>query len=183
MLVGKLASMSRRDAERLIREGGGQLVDRAGVDVDLIVASDETADAKRLAADRDLFDDDLRARIASGEVEVLHESDLWARLGLVESGPGIERLYTPAMLAELVRVPIAAIRQWHLRGALQAKCEVRRLAYFDFEEVRVARKLAQLLQAGCSLSAMNRQLETLSRMLADSPRPLTDPAVVVDGPR
>jgi tetratricopeptide (TPR) repeat protein len=87
------------------------------------------------------------------------------------------------MLAELVRVPIAAIRQWHLRGALQAKCEVRRLAYFDFEEVRVARKLAQLLQAGCSLSAVNRQLETLSRLLADSPRPLTDPAVVVEGRR
>jgi tetratricopeptide (TPR) repeat protein len=183
MLVGKLASMSRRDAERLIREGGGQLVDRTGDDVDLIVASDETADAKRLAADRDLFDDALRARIASGEVEVLHESDLWARLGLVESGPGIERLYTPAMLAELVRAPIAAIRQWHLRGALRAKCEVRRLAYFDFEEVRVARKLAQLLEAGCSLSAVNRQLESLSRMLADSPRPLADPAVVVEGRR
>jgi Tfp pilus assembly protein PilF len=183
MLIGRLASMSRRDAERLIREGGGQLVDRASEGVDLIVASDETADAKRLAADRDLFDDQLRARIASGEVEVLHESDLWARLGLIESGPGIERLYTPAMLAQLVCVPIAAIRQWHLRGALKAKCEVRRLAYFDFEEVRVARKLAQLLQAGCSLSAVNRQLETLARLLADSPRPLADPAVVVEGRR
>jgi tetratricopeptide (TPR) repeat protein len=104
-------------------------------------------------------------------------------LGLVESGPGIERLYTPAMLAELVRAPITAIRQWHLRGALHAKCEVRRLAYFDFEEVRVARKLAQLLQAGCSLSTVNRQLETLSRLLADSPRPLADPAVLVEGRR
>ncbi len=183
MLVGKLASMSRRDAERLIREGGGQLIDRASALVDLIVASDETADAKRLAADRDLFDDDLRARIASGAIEVLHESDLWARLGLVEAGHETERLYTPAMLAELVRAPIAAIRQWHARGALRAKCEVRRLAYFDFEEVHVARKLAQLLDAGCSLSAVNRQLETLSRMLADSPRPLADPAVVVEGRR
>jgi tetratricopeptide (TPR) repeat protein len=183
MLVGKLMSMSRRDAERLIREGGGRLVDLAGEQVDLIVASDEAADTKRLAADRDLFNDDLRARIASGEVEVLHESDLWSRLGLVESGPGIERLYTPAMLAELVRVPIAAIRQWHLRGALRAKCEVRRLAYFDFEEVRVARKLAELLHAGCTLSAVNRKLETFSRMLADSPRPLADPDVVVEGRR
>ena len=54
------------------------------------------------------------------------------------------------MLAELVRVPIAAIRHWHRRGALHAKREVRRLPYFDFEEVRVARKLAQFLAAGCS---------------------------------
>ena len=183
MLVGKLASMSRRDAERLIREAGGQLVDRAGDDVDLIVASDETADAKRLAANRELFDDQFRARIIGGAIEVLHESDLWAHLGLVDSGPDSERLYTPAMLAELVRVPVAAIRQWHSRGALQAKREVRRLAYFDFEEVHVARKLAQLLHAGCSLPAVNRQLQTLSRVLADVPRPLTDPNVVVEGRR
>jgi tetratricopeptide (TPR) repeat protein len=80
-------------------------------------------------------------------------------------------------------VPVAAIRQWHARGALRAKREVRRLAYFDFEEVRVAQKLAQLLEAGCSLSAVNRKLDSLSRMLADSPRPLADPAVVVEGRR
>jgi Tfp pilus assembly protein PilF len=183
LLVGKLASMPRREAERLIRDAGGQVAVRGDNDVDLIVAGDETADAKRLAADRELFDDEFRARIASGGVEVLHESDLLARLGLLESGHGIERLYTPAMLAELVRVPVAAIRQWHLRGALRAKRQVRRLAYFDFEEVHVARKLAQLLHAGCSLSAVNRKLDLLSRMLTESPRPLADPAVVVEGRR
>jgi tetratricopeptide (TPR) repeat protein len=183
LLVGKLASMSRREAERLIREAGGQLADRADDGVDLIIAGDETADAKRLAADRELFDDEVRARIAAGAGEVLHESDLLAQLGLLDSGHGIQRLYTPAMLAELVRVPVAAIRQWHARGALRAKRKVRKLAYFDFEEVRVAQKLAQLLEAGCSLSAVNRKLESLSRMLADPPRPLADPAVVVEGRR
>lgn len=183
MVLGKLASMSRRDAERLIREHGGQVIDSASAPVDIIVASDESANAKKLSADRQLLDETLRMRIASGEVEVLHESDLWARLGLVDSGHGIERLYTPAMLAELVRVPVAAIRQWHRRGSLRAKREVRRLAYFDFEEVRVARKLAQLLDAGCSLSTVNRKLESLARLMADSARPLADPAVVVEGRR
>ncbi len=183
MVLGKLASMSRRDAERLIREHGGRVVDSAIESIDVIVASDESSGAKKLAADRQLFDDVLRMRIASGEVEVLHESELWARLGLVDSGHGIERLYTAAMLAELVRVPVAAIRQWHRRGSLRAKREVRRLAYFDFEEVRVTRKLAQLLHAGCSLSTVNRKLEALARLMSDSARPLADPAVVVEGRR
>jgi tetratricopeptide (TPR) repeat protein len=183
MLVGKLASMSRRDAEQLIAEHGGQLVDKPGGSVDILVASDEAGDLKRLADDGQFFDDDLRAKFSRGEVEVLRESELWVRLGLVDSGHGIERLYTAAMLAELVRVPVAAIRQWHRRGALNAKRQVRRLAYFDFEEVRVARKLAQLIHAGCSLSTVNRKLETLSRLLADTPRPLADPAVVVEGKR
>jgi tetratricopeptide (TPR) repeat protein len=125
----------------------------------------------------------LRARISSGEVELVGESELWARMGLVESGQGIERLYTPAMLAELLHVPIAAIRQWHRRGAMIAKREVQRLPYFDFEEVRVARKLAQLLAAGCSLAAVNRRLEGLARLLPGVGRPLADPAVVVEGRR
>jgi tetratricopeptide (TPR) repeat protein len=181
MLVGKLASMPRREAERIIREHGGAVVDRGGQSADLIVASDESADIAPLAADRELFDDVLRARIAGGEVELIGESMLWARLGLVESGQGVERLYTPTMLAELVRVPIAAIRQWHRRGTIVANRNVRRLPYFNFEEVRVARKLAQLLAAGCSLASVNRQLESLGRLLPEVARPLADPAVVVEG--
>jgi DNA-binding transcriptional MerR regulator len=183
MLVGKLASMPRREAEQLVREHGGLLVERAGDEADLIVASDDSASLQRLAANRQLFDDELRARIASGVVELVGESELWARMGLVESGQGIERLYTPAMLAELVHVPIAAIRQWHRSGAIIAKREVQRLPYFDFEEVRVARKLAQLLAAGCSLAAVNRNLKGLARLLPGVERPLADPAVVVEGRR
>jgi tetratricopeptide (TPR) repeat protein len=183
MLVGKLASMPRREAERLVCEHGGLLVEHAGDEADLIVASDDSASLQRLSTNRQLFDDELRARIASGEVELIGESELWARMGLVESGQGIERLYTPAMLAQLVHSPIAAIRQWHRSGAIIAKREVQRLPYFDFEEVRVARKLAQLLTAGCSLAAVNRKLKGLARLLPGVERPLADPAVVVEGRR
>jgi tetratricopeptide (TPR) repeat protein len=182
MLVGKLASMSRRDAESLIREHGGRLIDRADDEVEVVLLPDELADAKRLIASAQV-DDGLRERVASGEVELVCESELWARLGLVDAHHGIERLYTAAMLAEVVRVPVAAIRQWHRSGALRSVREIRRLAYFDFEEVRVARKLAQLIHAGCSLSTVNRQLSSLSRLMADMPRPLADPAVVVEGRR
>jgi TPR repeat/MerR HTH family regulatory protein/Tetratricopeptide repeat len=183
MLVGKLASMPRREAEQLVREHGGLLTESARDEADLIVASDDSASLQRLSTNRQLFDDELRARIASGQVELIGESELWARMGLVESGQGIERLYTPAMLAELVHVPIAAIRQWRHSGAIIAKREVQRLPYFDFEEVRVARKLAQLLAAGGSLAAVNRKLKGLARLLPGVERPLADPAVVVEGRR
>jgi tetratricopeptide (TPR) repeat protein len=174
--------MSRREAEQLIHEHGGELVDRGSELVNLVVVADG-ADPKRVAADQQLFDETALQRIATGEIEILRESELWTRLGLVDSGHGVERLYTAAMLAELVRVPVAAIRQWHRRGVLRAHHEVRRLAYFDFEEVRVARKLAQLIEAGCSLTSVNRKLENLSRVLVDVPRPLADPDVVVEGRR
>ncbi len=62
-----------------------------------------------------------------------------------------------------------------------AKREVRRLPYFDFEEVCVARKLAALLAAGCSLATIKRKLGELARLLPNVSRPLADPDVVVDG--
>jgi len=95
----------------------------------------------------------------------------------------VRRLYTPAMLAELLGVPLSAIRRWHRRGVLQAVRVVRRLPYFDFEEVAVARRLAQLLKAGCSLRVIDRRLDELSRLMPDVERPLADPALVVEGRR
>jgi tetratricopeptide (TPR) repeat protein len=175
--------MSRRDAEKLVRQRGGRVVVRVSDGADLVVVSDQIVDLGQVTADRGLFDDAARSAWQEGKLELVRESELWARLGLVDTQQGVERLYTPAMLAGLLRVPISAIRQWHRKGALRAAREVRRLAYFDFEEVRVARKLAALLAAGCSLSVINRKLDELARLLPDVPRPLADTAVVVEGRR
>lgn len=182
-LVGKLASMPRRDAEQLIRTAAGRVVEASRDEADTIVVADDADNLQRLAADDQLLSEASRQALARGEIELLRESELWARLGLVDAGHGIARLYTPAMLADLLRAPVAAIRHWHRRGVLVAKREVRRLPYFDFEEVRIARKLAQLLAAGLGLSTINRRLDELSRLLPGMPRPLADPTVVVEGRR
>jgi tetratricopeptide (TPR) repeat protein len=178
-LVGRLTSMSRRDAEKLIRDRGGRVAERIDA-ADWVVVGDEASDVRRAAADREPFDESARAAFERGEVELIRESELWARLGLLDADLSVAHLYTPALLADLVKAPIAAIRQWHRQGALRAKREVRRLPYFDFEEVCVARKLAALWAAGCSLSAIHRKLGELSRLLPTSERPLADPEVVVE---
>ena len=95
----------------------------------------------------------------------------------------VQRLYTPAMLAELLGVPAAAIRRWERQGTLQPVKVVRRLSHFDFAEVAVARRLAQLLAAGCSLRSIDRRLAEISRLLPGIERPLADPRVVVEGRR
>ena len=87
------------------------------------------------------------------------------------------------MLAELVRVPVRAVRHWHRKGHLDAERCVGRLPYFDFEQVRVAQRLAELLAAGCSLSQIDRKLDELARLRPDAPRPLADASVVVVGRR
>ena len=185
MLVGKLASMSRRDAERLIREHGGQLVDRADDDVDLIVVERRNGRCQAAGSrTANLFDDDLRARIASGEVEARCTNRIcglawaWSIRGTESSGCTRPRCW-PSWSACRSRRFGSGI----CSGALASEARSAAAGVFRFRGSSRCAKLAQLLHAGCSLSAVNRQLETLSRLLADSPRPLADPAVVVEGRR
>ena len=78
----------------------------------------------------------------------MSEAELLDRLDLVDSEKDIRRLYTPAMLAELASVPVAAIRRWGRRGYLQATRRLNRLAYYDFGEATIARLLGELLAGG-----------------------------------
>jgi tetratricopeptide (TPR) repeat protein len=95
----------------------------------------------------------------------------------------VRRLYTPAMLAELVGVPVSAIRRWHRQGVLQATRCVHKLPYFDFKEAAIARQLAALVHAGCSPRVIDRRLAELEKVMPSVERPLADPALVVEGRR
>jgi tetratricopeptide (TPR) repeat protein len=87
------------------------------------------------------------------------------------------------MLAELVRVPVRVIRHWYRKGHLEAERSVGRLPYFHFEQVGVARRLAELVAAGCTLSQIDRKLDELMRLRPEGLHPLVDAAVVVVGRR
>jgi len=100
---------------------------------------------------------------------------------MVENEQNVRRLYTPAMLAELAGVSVATIRRWHRRGLIVPAREVRRLPYFDFQEVATARRLAQLLAAGASPAAIEKKLAELSRFVPEVERPLAQLSVIVEG--
>jgi len=178
--VGRLASMSRRDATALLRKHGAVVADRPAPEIDLVAVgeADLLPDGDELDA---WFDPATRQAIDEGRIEVVRETQLWQRLGLVESEQDVHRLYTPAMLAELLRVPVAVIRRWHRRGLIVPVREVRRLPYFDFREVAAARRLAELLAAGTSPAAIEKKLAALARYVPDVQRPLAQLSVIVEG--
>ena len=123
----------------------------------------------------------LRASVEAGSISLLTETQLWQRLGLVESQQNVHRLYTPAMLAELLHVPVAVIRRWHRRGLIVPARQVHRLPYFDFQEVATARRLAELLAAGISPQAIEKKLAQVSRLLPSVQRPLAQLSVIIEG--
>jgi len=179
--LGKLASMARRDAARLARQHGASVVDKPDASVHLAVVGEEELPLPDAEQFDQWFDDSTRDAVGRGTLQVITETQLWQQLGLVELEQEIHRLYTPAMLADLLGVAVAVIRRWHRRGLIVPVREVRRLPYFDFQEVATARRLAELLAAGVSPQQIERKLAALGRLLPDVDRPLAQLSVIVEG--
>jgi tetratricopeptide (TPR) repeat protein len=182
-LAGKFSGMPRRDVERLVRHHGGTVVPQVDTQTELLIVGDDSPDGEPFAAVKAARGDSVPRGQEDEPLEVLRESELWTRLGLVDEGRDVKRLYTPAMLAELVRVPARVVRHWHRRGHLEAERSIGRLPYFQFAQVRIAQRLSELLVAGCSLSQIDRKLDELRRLRTDEWQPLADAAVVVVGRR
>ncbi len=190
-LVGRLAGMSKRNAQQLIRRAGGTPVEvgvsasgpEPSVGLPQLIVVGEEFPLPTDSTSPDLFDAATQAAIESGDVELIGESSFWQRLGLVDEEHDVRRLYTPAMLAELLHIPVSVVRRWHRRGLIHPAREVRRLPYFDFQEVATARRLAELLAAGASPAAIERKLAELRRYVPGVERPLAQLAVIVRGSR
>lgn len=190
-IIGRLAGMNKRDARRLVRERDGVYVEQPGPNVDRIVLGEggvaALSDAASLTGESHLelveeaFDDATCASIHEGKTRVISETQFWEELGLIDFRDELHQLYTPAMLAELLGVPVSVIRRWHRRGLIVPKREVHHLSYFDFQEVVTARHLAQLMAGGVSPAAMEKKLAAFAAYLPDVDRPLAQLSVLVEG--
>ena len=162
----------------VVRQQGATVVEEPDASVQLIVVGEE--DFPAAIGGQSWFDEPTQCRIEQ-RGRGAHRNPTLQRLGLVEAQQGIHRLYTPAMLADLLGVPVAVICRWHRRGLIVPAREVRRLPDFDFQEVATARRLADLFAAGVSPQAIEKQLEAISRCLPGVGRPLAELSVIVRG--
>ena len=85
------------------------------------------------------------------------------------------------MLAELVGVHISRIRSWQRRGWLVPVQQMHRLAYFDFQELTVARQLAELQRGGATPRWLAKNLALIERKFPDVTRPLAVLRLMIEG--
>ncbi len=174
-LVGQPDRPKLRHLERIVRERGGALVE-SPEDAELIVIA-----GGELPLWSDQLSDQVRAKVEAGTIRVLGEDEFLAAAGQGKDEPSVRRLYTPAMLAELLNVPVSTIRRWRRRGLIVAVHEVGRLPYFDFQEVATARRLAHLIASGTSAAVIERKLANLARVYPLAQRPLDQLQIMVEG--
>jgi DNA-binding transcriptional MerR regulator len=176
-LVGKLGGMNRREATNLLRSYAAVVTDPDAAELDWVVIGAEESPLSETA----LLTPEIRARAAAGKLEIIPETELWQRAGLLEIERSIRRYYTPAMLADLLGVSVRVIRRWHRRGLIVPARTLHKLPYFDFQEVATARRLAELVAAGASPRAIEDRLRELAEVLPEVTRPLAQLSVLIEG--
>lgn len=176
-LVGRFGSMTRREAANLLRSYGATIVEQRAADVDWVVIG---ADQSPLL-ESDLLSESTRHAIATGTREIVYESELWQRLGLVDFEQTAQRYYTPAMLAHLLGISVRVVRRWQRLGLITPVETMHRLPYFDFAEVAVAKRLANWIASGESPKAIEQRLAQWVELLPDIHRPLEQLSILVEG--
>jgi tetratricopeptide (TPR) repeat protein len=165
-----MAGVSNRQTLAAVQRHGATLESGSP---DLVVVGEASSEAERAEAQ------ELAERFGA---ELVAESELWRRLGLVDEAEGVNRLYSPAMLADLVGAPLPTVRRWVRRGYLRPVCSVQRLDYFDFSEARVAQLLADFHRQRPSVGALEREVERLVVAHPSIERPLEElPVQVLEG--
>jgi tetratricopeptide (TPR) repeat protein len=181
--TGILASMTHRQAFELVEQHGGGPTTHVNRQTTMLVIGEE---GWPLEADGRPSQKLLRAdehRKQGQEIRFLRESEWLHLLGLEECRREVHRLYTPAMLSQLLDVPVGVIRSWERAGLVRAACRIYRLPYFDFQEMTCARRIAELIAAGVPRKAIQAGLEKMHATMSHLDSPLAQLDILGRGSR
>lgn len=177
VFVGKLGALSRKEAMQLVRDHGGIPLERVTNEVELVIIGADELPAEDVSA---LLSPSIRQGLRDGRTSLIHEHELWLQLGVVDESTSLQ-LYTPAMVAGLVKTPVRNIRRWYRMGLLTSVKVAHRLPYFQFIQVQNARQLVNWIGRGAHPSDIKRQLADFSTWVEN--RSLMELDLVVDGRR
>jgi len=161
--TGRLATMTRAEAEAVVREQGGVPDQNVSRHTSLLVVGQE---GWPLQNDGRLTAKLVRAKrlIAIGyHIGVVTELEWLAMLGLEDSADTVRRRFTLAQLAAVLKIPRSRLHSW-IRAELVEPVETQHgVPMFDYQQVANLRTLWQLTQAGVSVDRLRQSLEQLER--------------------
>jgi tetratricopeptide (TPR) repeat protein len=177
VIVGRLVSMTRSEAGRIVARTGGRLVDRVTSAASLVVLGSRGPQLQRdgkipiqLARARRLIDE-------GSPLEIWSEEQWLDSLGLSDSAAGVGQRFTAGQMAEMLSVPRSRLDRWIASGLVQPVDESAGVPLFDFRQVAAGRTLAELAQTGVRLTRIRRAVASLARWLPDVGQPLADLSV------
>lgn len=74
------------------------------------------------------------------------------------------QMYTPAMMAQMLEIPVRAIRLWSRAGLIQPSQVVMKVPYFNYSVLALANRFAQWMRQGLTAHGLVKQLSDLARL-------------------
>ena len=166
--AGRLASMTRQEAGARVAAAGGRVVRQPGVNTAYLVVGHGGWPLRADGRPSGNMAQARRLKEQSAPLSIVSETAFLQFLGLTDKVEDLQRLFTTAQLSRILEVPAPEIRAWMRRKLIRPAKVVRRLAWFDFREVALARTLHALTSAGISAARIGRSIRELAQWLPDA---------------
>jgi len=170
-LAGRLASMTAREAERLVQSHGGRYTRRISRETTLVIVG---RDGWPLARDGRPTPKLRRALALVKQgvpMEVIPEEELLTRLHC--SHGRLQRHFTLRELAQMLSVPLARLEVWLRSGLISPTSQSDGIRYFDFQHVAGVKSLCELVRSGITTARLRQSLSRLRVWLGDLDDPLS----------
>jgi tetratricopeptide (TPR) repeat protein len=178
VFTGKLLSMPRGEAVRLVQKAGGAVgtsvsrrtnVLAVGMGGWPLLPTGEVSSALQRA-------EELNQRGAA--IRIISEEEFLEEAGEKPRGPALEKSYTSEEICGLTGVTLDKLRRWEQLGLIRSSD-----GRFDFQDLISLRTLTELIERGVRPETINRSLRGLSSILPGTDRPLAQLQIVVENSR
>ena len=179
--TGTLASMTHHQAMDLVDQHGGTSMQHVGQQTSILVVGEEGWPLEPDGLPSIKLEHARQLHEKGEPIRIVSESEWLKLLGIEPPERKTQKLYTPAMLFQLLGVSVHTIRRWERAGLIKAVKKVYRLPYFDFEEVASARRLCELAASGVRAEQISSSLQKLHLLLPNMTKPLAQLEVLARG--
>lgn len=174
--TGRLATVSRPQAERLVRSRGGVIHASVTRFTSLVVVG---ARGWPLLADGAVSRGLQRAeafRAARTGVQIISEREFRERAGLAERADDTAKSLTLDEVARTLSLRAETVRRWGQLGLVQAQN-----GCYDFQDLVALRAISELTRSGVRPDAISASLHRLEAVLPDLRRPLAQLRILEEG--
>ena len=179
-ITGRLATLTRDEADHAIRDAGGVFVHDPDESTSYLVVGqagwplrDDGRPTRALQS--------ARALAERSALEIITEKDFLSILGMQAKVENLERHYTTSQLSRILAVSVGQIRVWLRVGLIRPVKVCHRLSWFDFSEVVRARSLRILTASGVAPGRIARSIEQMRDWLPDAESMLGQIEALSDG--
>jgi tetratricopeptide (TPR) repeat protein len=176
--TGKLLSMPRSHAVRLVQDRGGSVSTSVSRRTNVLIVgmggwpllpTGEVSSVLQRA-------EELNHRGAS--IRIISEEEFLEEAGQKPRGPALEKSYTADEICDLTGVTREKLRRWEQLGLIRSSA-----GRFDFQDLISLRTLTELIERGVRPAVINRSLRGLGNILPGTDRPLAQLQIVVENSR